>query len=303
MSYWQDRMATAQTNLSTKNIQQIENKLKKYYERAMKKVISDFESVYDKILLQQATGELPTANSLYKLDAYWKMQGQLRNELQKLGDKQIAALSKIFETNFFEVYYSIALNGADPFTTIDVAAAQQIINQIWCADGLSWSQRIWNNTNLLVDTLNEGLVECVIAGKKTTELKKILQYRFAVSYSKADSLVRTEMAHIQTQAARQRYADYGVAEVQIWADADERRCPECGKLHKKKFKIGEAVPIPKHPRCRCCIIPVIEDAKEEETYSLECQQCGKTFISYNEKTLYCPECKQERYLTYRRKNK
>ena len=127
------------------------------------------------------------------------------------------------------------------------------------ADGKSFSQRVWDNVNNLVDTLNEGLVHSVITGKKTTQLKKILQERFAVSYSRADSIVRTEMSHIQNQAARKRYEDYGIKEVQVWADEDERRCEVCGKLHKKKYPIGSQIPVPAHPRCRCSIIPVVED--------------------------------------------
>lgn len=258
MSYWQDRMAAAQTKLSEKSVKEIERQLKKYYSTTMRNTISSFERVYNKILAQQEQGKQITPADLYKLDSYWKMQAQLSLEMQKLGDKQIAALSKIFEANYFDVYYSINIKGAQAFSTLDTSAVKQLINQIWCADGKSWSQRIWKNTSKLLETLNEELIACVVGGKKTTELKKKLQERFGVSYSQADSLARTEIAHIQTQAAKQRYEDYGIREVQIWADEDERRCPECGKLHQKKYPVGAAVPIPRHPRCRCCIVPVIE---------------------------------------------
>ncbi len=93
--------------------------------------------------------------------------------------------------------------------------------------------------------------------------KKLLQERFNVSYNRADSIVRTEMAHIQTQAAKQRYADAGLEEVEVWADKDERRCDVCGKLHQKRFPIGANMPIPAHPRCRWCILPVVEDSEPE----------------------------------------
>ena len=93
----------------------------------------------------------------------------------------------------------------------------------------------------------------------STELKNQLQEQFGVSYRRADSIARTEIAHIQTQAAQQRYTDYGIQEVEIWADEDERRCPECGQLHQKRYPVGAAVPIPAHPNCRCCIVPVVEE--------------------------------------------
>lgn len=258
MKYWEERNLNAQQAITEKNTKQIEKQLKKYYGNSMKRVISDFEAVYNKLLLTAAEGKQPSPADLYKLDAYWQMQGQLKRELQKLGDKQISALSKIFEINFFDVYYSIGIPGQEAFNTISKEAAIQLINSIWVADNRSWSQRIWDNTERLVETLNESLIHCVVAGKKTTELKNLLQERFDVSYSRADALVRTEIAHVQTQAAKQRYMDYGIEEVQVWADKDERRCPICAKLHKKIYPVGAAMPIPAHPNCRCCVIPVVE---------------------------------------------
>lgn len=258
MSYWQDRFARNQTKLTNKTVKQVEKQMKKYYSATMQRTIADFEATYNKLLTTVAEGREPTPADLYKLDKYWQMQGQMRQELRKLGEKQVVALSKAFEENFFEIYYSIAVPGMEAFNTIDTTMVQQLINHIWVADGKSWSQRIWENTELLAATLNEELINCVVGGKKTTELKNILQERFGVSYTRADALVRTELAHIQTKAAEQRYKDYGVQQVEIWADEDERRCEVCGKLHQTKYAVGAPVPIPAHPRCRCCIVPVID---------------------------------------------
>lgn len=258
MTYWKDRMAKAQDTLTAKNRKQIERQLKKYYGKSMNRVITDFEKTYNKILTAAKDGKEPTPADLYKLDSYWKMQAQLRAELRKLGDKQISAMSKAFEVNYFDIYYSIALDTDDSFGTIDSVLAQQMINQIWCADGKSWSQRIWDNTNKLQQALNDKLVECVVTGKKTSELKKQLQEQFNVSYGRADSLVRTELAHIQTTAAQQRYKDAGITHVQLWADEDERRCPQCGKLHQTIYPVNGPMPVPVHPRCRCVMLPVID---------------------------------------------
>lgn len=257
-NYWKERVAKSQTELSNRRIKQIEKQMAKYYATAADRVIKDFENTYNKILAQEAQGKQITPALLYRLDTYWSMQGALRQELQKLGEKQISLLTKIFELSFFDIYYSFSLEGSKPFNTIDKAGARQLINAIWVADGKSWSSRIWGNTELLTQTLNEELINCLVTGKKTTELKKILQERFNASYSRADSLVRTEIAHVQTESAKQRYKDYGIQEVEILADEDERRCEICGKLHQKRYPLGAEVPIPAHPNCRCCIIPVVD---------------------------------------------
>mgnify|MGYP003295850755 CR=1 FL=1 len=50
-------------------------------------------------------------------------------------------------------------------------------------------------------------------------------------------------------------------------DADERTCDVCGKLEGKRFPINGKMPVPAHPRCRCCIIPVVDEEKDVEELS------------------------------------
>ena len=256
--YWQDRMQAAQSKITEKNRKQIDRQLRKYYKSLAMQVITDYESVLNKVYNSVADGKEVTPADLYKLDKYWQMQQQLRGQLNKLGEKEVSLLTKIFELNYFDSYYAINIDGLTAFNTIDEAGVKQLLSRIWVADGKSWSERIWENTNLLADTLNEELVHCVATGRPATHLKKVLREKFNVSYSRADALVRTELAHVQTEAAKQRYRDYGLDEVEVWADPDERTCDVCGKLHQKKYPVGATVPIPAHPRCRCCIVPVIK---------------------------------------------
>lgn len=256
--YWAERLAKAQDNASQKNRKQIERQLRKYYKSAAQQIIGDFEATYNKLLLASESQKQLTPADLYKLDTYWQMQAQLRQQLRKLGERQITKLTRDFERNFFDVYFIFRKDGVEAFNTIDTNVVQQLINQIWCADGKSWSQRVWENTNQLAETLNEQLVHCVVTGKPTSNLKKLLQERFNVSYGRADALVRTELAHIQTQAAQQRYKDYGIQQVEILADKDERRCEHCGKLHGKRYNVTDVMPVPAHPKCRCCVIPVLD---------------------------------------------
>lgn len=41
--------------------------------------------------------------------------------------------------------------------------------------------------------------------------------------------------------------------------ADDAGCDYCGKLHKTRYSLYEKIPVPAHPNCRCCIIPVVDD--------------------------------------------
>lgn len=259
-NYWIERQAKAQNALTDRGIAATEKQLSKYYSHTMRVLMDLFVDTYNKAADSAINmGREPTPADLYKLDSYWKLQGQLAAELEKLGAKQEKLYSRNFMDLWQTVYKNVAIpTGGDIFAQVDLQQAQQMINAIWCADGQSWSNRIWKNTERLQQALNEGLTESVIAGVDSDKLKTRLMKEFNVSYNRADALVRTEMAHIQTTAAEQRYKDAGIKRVQIWAKEDERLCDICGELHEKTYTLGEKIPIPAHTKCRCCIVPVIE---------------------------------------------
>lgn len=262
-NYWIERIEKANKARADKAIKDIEKQLEQYYANAMKKTITDFEATYNKILNTVEEGRAPTPADLYKLDQYWQMQGQLKRELEKLGDNEIALLSKEFEAQWKDIYNNTALHSNRAFSTFSVDNAQAMINSTWLADGKTFSQRVWGNVQNLTDTLNEELLHCVITGKKPTELRKMLQDRFKVSYKRADTLVRTEVAHIETAAAAQRYQDYGLTKYEfLGRDEHDIGC-KCKELNGKKFLYSEMEPgknaPPMHPNCRCGIAPVIDD--------------------------------------------
>ena len=275
--YWKNRLFEAQKKWTDKDIDVINKMLRHYYKIARENIVEDFEAVYDKVLAQAEEGKPITPADLYKLDKYYKMQAQLQDTLQKLGDRTCEVLAKKFGQEYKHIYSELATDeegktikastSDKKFSTIDEQGAKHIASQVWAADGKSWSERVWKNIGDLQRTLNEGLVDCVITGKKTTELKKKLMERFDVSYSRAETLVRTEMAHVETQAALDRYKSSGVEKVRIVVDPDEKTCKECSKWDDKTINIFEAqtgknIP-PFHPNCRCAIAPVVKDKKEE----------------------------------------
>lgn len=257
-AYWQGRMVDQQNRITNKSIKDIEKQISKQYANCSKRVIRDFESTLDHLQVTVGAGKQPTPADLYKLQKYWEMQGQLKTELQKLGDKSIDVLQKHFVSQYKGIYNAINLPVEAAFTTIDDGAALHIINAVWCADGMNWSQRIWKNTDNLVEALNGSLAQCIITGKKTSDLKKMLQENFNATHYEADRLVRTECAHIQTEAARHRYKDAGIERMEVYVDEDERTCTICAKHEGEIFNVNEQMPVPFHPNCRCCMLPVIE---------------------------------------------
>ena len=256
--YWANRTAKAQAAITNKNVKQIEKQLVKYYASVMERLIADYEATYNKYQDSLERGKEPTPADLYKLDKYWQLQAQTRSELEKLGNKSISALSKIFELQYFDTYLALGIEGMPSYSTLDKQLVKQMVNSIWVADGKNYSQRVWENTERLAATLNEQLILCAASGKTTSDLKKQLMERFNVSYNRAKTLAHTEMVHIQTEAAKKRYEDYGIQYVEVLVDVDERTCDKCKALVGKKFLTTATPPLPVHPNERCCLIPVID---------------------------------------------
>lgn len=259
-NYWDNRIAAAQDRVSQKTAKQLATKMRKYYKHLAQSTINDFESTYNKLLATVTAGQKPTPADLYKLDKYWQMQVALEHRLKSLNARNYKLMFSMFKLNYQGVYESLNIPDLELFSTIDDKAIEQVINQVWCADGKSWSQRLWENSTYLKQTLEEGLIQCVATGKSSEHLKELLMERFNVSYNRADVLARTELAHVQTMAAQQRYKDYGIKQVELIVEPDGRTCDICKDAVKKKrfYDVHERMPVPFHPRCRCAMAPVVD---------------------------------------------
>ena len=300
--YWAKRQADAQDRLTRTNVKDTEKQLRRYYTDAMQAAIIGFEDTYLHLMERAEDGKTTPAD-LYKLDKYWATVAQLDVILKKLGDKQAEALAESFMKEWQEVYESTAVPGQSAFKTANLDIAEQMINGVWCADGKSWSQRIWGNTEALKDALNEGLIECVVTGKKASDLKKRLMNEFGASYRRADMLVRTEMQHIQTTAAKQRYEDDGITKYEFLGREETHGCshsPSCHDLdgqvfYMKDMKVGRNAP-PMHPNCRCSIVPVVdvEDKVNEMEEEMDiCMWCGEDKPLSKLSDGVCPDCRRE----------
>lgn len=266
-TYWADRQQAQHDKITDRTIKDTQAALAKYYRIAAKSIIEEFEATYNHIQARAAEGYVTPAD-LHALDRYVSMLQQVEQEAKKLGDNAVSLMREEFTSQWQEVYESTAVASEASFSTISTANAEVMVNKPWLADGKSFSQRVYGNIAYLLDTLEEELVSCVITGKSKSELKKKLQERFDISYRQAETLVRTETNHIQTEAARQAYEDAGVKKYMYLGREEHDIGCNCKKLDRKVFEMSEAktgvnLP-PLHPNCRCTIKAVIDDEQIKE---------------------------------------
>lgn len=143
------------------------------------------------------------------MERYKVAEAQLELIVNKMGD-ELREKTKEFLQKEYETTSKAFNSSSVMFHTIDERKLDTIINEVWCADGKNWSERIWTSEIRLKSKLQEVLMECVLKGYNASKASKILQEEFGVSRSNANRLARTELAHIETVAAQDRYKEYGI---------------------------------------------------------------------------------------------
>lgn len=114
-------------------------------------------------------------------------------------------------------------------------------------------------------TVRQGVAE----GRTNTEIVRSLRGTKELNYkdgilqtakTNAETVVRTARAHISNVAYDEAYRALGVKRLVWSAMLEMRTCHRCASLDRKEFDIDKPHPKnPLHPRCRCQLVPRIND--------------------------------------------
>jgi len=88
--------------------------------------------------------------------------------------------------------------------------------------------------------------------------RAVTRYTNKVHRMRMENIARTETARAQNIGYCKGLEEVGVGEVELSNAFDA--CEICEELNGKRYKVGEGADvIPVHPRCRCAMLPVIDD--------------------------------------------
>ena len=133
-------------------------------------------------------------------------------------------------------------------------------------EGKNYSQRIWGETDVLANELQQKLATAVATGQSYAKTAREFRERFDVKQSYAERLIRTESCYFETEAKLQAYRDIGIEEVVFVATLDSRTSEVCQHADGERVKLSEAVVgdniPPLHPNCRSTIRAYIGESFE-----------------------------------------
>lgn len=173
-------------------------------------------------------------------------------------DVEINQSTKLYTDNINKAYYAnlfdiqkglgIGFNVAE----MPLESVQEILKNKW--SGEHYSKRIWRNTDVLAEKLEEvitiGLMNGKSSRKMAIELEELSNYgKFA-----AERIIRTETTYISNAAEIESYKECRIDKYIFIATLDLRTSKVCREHDKKIFKVKDAesgvnLP-PLHPYCR-----------------------------------------------------
>lgn len=210
-------------------------------------------------------------NRMKRLDDIDKSINRLINAVaSKERDAIDKTMRKVYESSYHHAVYEAArMSGLDLQTgPIDEGALETILKKKW--SGQNYSERVWNNTQKVADSLKEEFMIGALTGKTEKEMTDSINEQFLSGRNKARRLVRTELSYIHNEAHFQAYKDYGIEEYRFVATLDLRTSQICrerdGSVYRvNDKKIGVNAP-PMHPWCRSTTIMNLDD---ETMHNLE----------------------------------
>lgn len=210
-------------------------------------------------------------NRMKRLDDINKSINKLINAIaSKERDAIEKTMRQVYESSYHHaVYEATRMSGLDLQTgPIDEGALETILKKKW--SGQNYSERVWNNTQKVADSLKEEFMIGALTGKTEKEMTDSINEQFLSGRNKARRLVRTESSYIHNEAHFQAYKDYGIEEYRFVATLDLRTSQICrerdGSVYRvNDKKIGVNAP-PMHPWCRSTTIMNLDD---ETMHNLE----------------------------------
>ena len=214
------------------------------------------------------------------------LQLALQNCIERLFKKQENSFNKELPSIYNSSYYHTAFEIQKGFEVgytfqgIDENKLKTVLSRPWAADSKTFSDRIWEHKNNLINTLNLEMTQAVIRGDEYRGAASRIADRMRVSQGVAMKLVMTESAYVASQAQHDCFKNLDVEQYEFIATLDRHTSEICRSMDRKHFKMSDFKPgttaPPMHPNCRSCTAPYFGD-EEDIGRAARGLDDGKTF--------------------------
>lgn len=224
-------------------------------------------------LNQKWMKQLENASARVHISRLESLQIQLQQHVEELYGEEIEGMQELVKELYQSQYYHTAFEIQTAFEigftlqALDEKLLTKVISKPWTADGQTFSQKIWRDRNLLLDTLHTELIQSLARGEVPNRMISTIARKMNTSRSNAARLVMTESAFFSASAQKDAFSELDVERYEIIATLDHKTSSICRSMDGKVFKMADFEPgitaNPFHPRCRSTTAPWFEDDYSE----------------------------------------
>ena len=295
-NYWDKRKVDRYLE-AEKIEKQYKKKIQKIYKQAYKNIDNDLRSIYKNYSNQtgldtQALKQLLTKTETKKTFEELKKQGLDKyvldnykariNRLEQIEAQMYAKAKEIYPSEkqlqqecftdvmrdgYYRTIYDIEKGTGNiyQFSRIDENTITRLLNDRW--SGENYSTRIWDNTDILADNLQEIIGGGLLTGQSYAKISRQIRERFNVAKYYSDRLARTEINYFNNQADAIATQELGFDKYVIVATLDNKTSDICQDQDNRvyeysKMEVGSNYP-PFHPNCRTTVRAYLGELESE----------------------------------------
>lgn len=213
--------------------------------------------------------ELENASAKVHINRLEAIKIQIQNELEQLQHKQNKDTTELLKKQYKDAYYKSSYEiqkGMDKYWNIqalDNNRIEKIISKPWTTDNKTFSDRIWQKKEQLINTLQKDLTQATIRGEDLQKVINKISKDFKVSKNRAGTLIMTESAFFSSIGQKECFNNLKVEKFEIVATLDSHTSEICQEMDRKVFEmkdyeVGITAP-PFHCNCRSTTVPYFDD--------------------------------------------
>ena len=216
--------------------------------------------------VQRVLNDLNSPAYVSRINRLQKLIDEIDNVQRYIAKHEISKTTDLYKDVAKHGYYNnihqmqIQTGIGFSFNALDEDLVERLIKTPW--NGRNYSERIWNNTQKLSETLKDEVLQAVLTGKKEKDVTDGLINRFNVGEFESKRLIRTETAHINNEMEALSYEEADIEKYRFVAVLDTRTSHICREHDYKVYKVSERqVGVnypPLHPFCRSTTIAVFD---------------------------------------------
>lgn len=243
-------------NLSAEEAQKILNEpISKVEWESIKSKINDIQ---DPAIKRQMLNRLNAPAYSARITRLEALKENTYIQSKIIADTEIRATTTGYINTIDDAYYRTMFDvqkglgvGFD-FASMPTSRVEAILKDPWA--GKQFSERIWNNTDVLASQVTDVITTGFMSGVGTAQMSRELAERMNVGKHAANRLIRTETTYMANMAEMESYGEAEIDEYMFLATLDKKTSVICQKQDLKVYKVKDSMPgvnmPPMHPFCR-----------------------------------------------------